>query len=129
MDIRLSDKRCEEIKEQVVNLFEKYNIHCVPINGFEIANKMGIKVIPYSSKIEKTREWCFRESEDGFSVFKDNKWHIFYNDEKSLGELTIQCYMKLDILYLIIQKIVNWQRRKLNFLPNMPLYRQFLYTN
>lgn len=87
MDIRLSDGRCEEIKEQVVNLFEKYNIHCVPINGFEIANKMGIKVIPYSSKSEKAKEWCSRESEDGFSVFRENKWYIFYNDEKKFGRV------------------------------------------
>ena len=50
MGIRLSDERCEEIKKEVVGLFEKYNINCVPINGFEIASKMGIKVIPYSSK-------------------------------------------------------------------------------
>lgn len=87
MDIKLSDERCEEIKEQVVNLFEKYNINCVPINGFEIANKMGIKVISYSSKGENAKEWCFRESEDGFSVFKDNKWYIFYNDEKNFGRI------------------------------------------
>ena len=87
MAIRLSDERCEEIKEFVVDLFEKYNINCVPISGFEIANKMGIKVIPYSSKNEKTRELCFRESEDGFSILKNNQWYIFYNDEKVFGRI------------------------------------------
>ena len=83
--IRLSDERCEEIKEQVVTLFEKYKITCVPISGFEIANKMGIKVIPYSSKNEKARTYCFKESEDGFSIYKNNQWYIFYNDEKKIG--------------------------------------------
>mgnify|MGYP001368979014 FL=1 len=41
MSIRLSDERCEEIKQEVVNLFERYNINCVPISGFEIASKMN----------------------------------------------------------------------------------------
>ena len=87
MAIRLSDERCEEIKESVVALFEKYNINCVPINGFEIASKMGVKVIPYSSKNEKTRQLCLKKSEDGFSVLKDNQWYIFYNDDKSFGRV------------------------------------------
>ena len=79
MSIKLSDERCEEIKQKVVQLFEKYNINCVPINGFEIASKMGIKVIPYSSKTCKVRELCLKESEDGFSIKRNNKWYIFYN--------------------------------------------------
>ena len=87
MDIRLSDNRCEQIKQEVVNLFEKYNINCVPINGFEIANKMGIKVIPYSAKVGRTRDLCFKESEDGFSIKKGNKWYIFYNDDKKFGRI------------------------------------------
>lgn len=87
MGIRLSDERCEEIKQSVVNLFKKYNINCVPINGFEIANKMGIKVIPYSSKSEKTKNLCLKKSEDGFSLFKSNQWYIYYNDNKNFGRI------------------------------------------
>lgn len=87
MDIKLSDNRCEEIKKEVVSLFEKYNINCVPINGFEIANKMGVKVIPYSSKSEKAKKWCLSESEDGFSVFREKQWYIFYNDEMKFGRI------------------------------------------
>ncbi len=87
MAIVLSDDRCEEIKQEVVNLFEKYNVNSVPIIGFEIASKMGIKVIPYSSKSEKTRELCMKESEDGFSIRKGNQWYIFYNEEKGFGRI------------------------------------------
>lgn len=87
MIIRLSDERCEEIKQEVVNLFERYNINCVPINGFEIASKMGIKVIPYSSKTSKVRKQCLKESEDGFSIRRENKWYIFYNDDKPFGRV------------------------------------------
>jgi len=50
---RLSDKRCEEIKEIVVNTFEELNIRCIPISAFEMATKLGAVVVPYSSKSEK----------------------------------------------------------------------------
>lgn len=56
MAFRLSDKRCEEIKEIVVNTFEELNIRCIPISGFEMATKLGAVVVPYSSKSEETRQ-------------------------------------------------------------------------
>lgn len=87
MNIKLSSERCEEIKKEVVNMFEKYNVNCVPINGFEIANKMGVKVIPYSTNSEYKRQLCLKESEDGFSVLYKNQWYIFYNDEKIFGRI------------------------------------------
>lgn len=87
MEIRLSDDRCEEIKKIIVSLFENYNINCVPISGFEIASKMGIKVIPYSSKKTATKKLCLKESDDGFSINKNSKWYIFYNDEKCFGRI------------------------------------------
>lgn len=87
MEIKLPDERCEEIKEIVVNLFDKFGINCIPISGFEIANKMGVKVIPYSSKKDLTKKSCLNFSEDGFSVFHNEKWTIFYNDEKQYGRI------------------------------------------
>ena len=37
-------------------MFVNYGVSCVPINGFEIAHKMGIKVIPYSA-IAASKRW------------------------------------------------------------------------
>lgn len=87
MAVRLSDKRCEEIKEIVVRTFEELNIRCIPISGFEIAMKLGVVVVPYSSKSEKTRRLMLEESEDGFSVKKDGVWYIFYNDAQGYGRI------------------------------------------
>ena len=69
-------------------MFVKYGVSCVPINGFEIAHKMGIKVIPYSA-IAPSKRWpLIKKSEDGFSVEMDNgQWYIFYNDEKDYGRV------------------------------------------
>lgn len=58
MGVKLSNRRYEEIKQIVVQMYEKLNVSCVPINCFEIASKMGIKVIPYSAYSKKHRR-CF----------------------------------------------------------------------
>lgn len=80
MSIKLSDRRCEEIKKIVVNMYKIYDIHCVPISSFEIATKMNIKIRPYP---ETKKEIFIKKSEDGFSVLKEKGWYIYYNDEKS----------------------------------------------
>lgn len=61
---RLSDKRCEEIKEIVVRTFEELNIRCIPISGFETAMKFCAVTAPYSSKSGK----YFYEVEAGIAV-------------------------------------------------------------
>lgn len=84
MAIQLSDHRYEEIKQSVVKMFLDYDVSCVPINSFEIANKMGIKVIPYSAYPEKVRQLMQKKSTDGFSVEKEvGEWYIFYNDDET----------------------------------------------
>ena len=80
--IRLSNERYEEIKQIVVKMFEEYGVSCVPINGFEIANKMGVKVISYSAYPARTRFLMEKYSADGFSILRDTgEWYIFYNDD------------------------------------------------
>lgn len=80
--IRLSNERYEEIKQIVVEMFEEYGVSCVPINGFEIANKMGVKVISYSAYPVRTRYLMEKYSADGFSILRDTgEWYIFYNDD------------------------------------------------
>ncbi|MEG0836277.1 MAG: hypothetical protein RR413_12635 [Christensenellaceae bacterium] len=56
MGVRLSDERYEEIKHILTDLFVKYEVTYVPVNGFELATKMGIKVIPYSA-IPESKRW------------------------------------------------------------------------
>lgn len=88
MAIQLSNQRYEEIKRIVVRMFVEYGVSCVPINGFEIAYKMGVKVIPYSAFSPDKRWLLIKKSEDGFSVERTNgQWFIFYNDEKDYGRM------------------------------------------
>lgn len=88
MGISLSHARYEEIKQIVVDIFVKYNVSCVPVNSFELAIKMGIKVIPYSAIHESKRWLLLKKSEDGFAVEKNIKeWYIYYNDRKDYGRI------------------------------------------
>ena len=85
---RLSNERYEEIKRIVVDMFERYQVSCVPISGFEIAAKMAIKVMPYSAYNEAIQSLLMKESEDGFFVEKTNgKFYIFYNDAMGYGRI------------------------------------------
>lgn len=88
MAISISNRRYEQIKSIVVDLFVKYGVSCVPVNSFELATKMGIKVIPYSAITDSKRYLLLKKSEDGFCVEKNKgEWYIFYNDEKEYGRI------------------------------------------
>lgn len=82
MAITLSGERCEEIKRIVVDFYEKYDICCTPISGFELATKMGVDVIPYSSYTPYQQECFVEASEDGFTARRGNIIKILYNQSK-----------------------------------------------
>lgn len=87
--MRLEDEQYEEIKQTVIDTFSEYNVRCIPISAFELAVKMGITVIPYSSLDEEKQEAAKRVSSDGYSVETlDGRWLIYYNDEcQSYGRI------------------------------------------
>lgn len=88
MGVYLSNRRYEEIKRIVVDMFLRYGVSCVPVNGFELATKMGISVIPYSAIKKAKHSLLFKKSEDGFCVEKEkNEWYIYYNDTKDYGRI------------------------------------------
>ena len=79
---RLSDERYEYIKKEVVHLFDCYGINCIPINGFELAYKLGIRLVPYSTLAKSKREVAMDISPDGFFLETTNEERIYFNDEK-----------------------------------------------
>ena len=80
---KLSDERYEEIKEIIVDMFEEYHVSCVPISGFEIATRMGVRVVPYSAYSGETLKKMLMESEDGFTGINYGQYVIFYNDNRA----------------------------------------------
>lgn len=77
MGISLSHARYEEIKQIVVDMFVRYDVSCVPVNGFELATKMGIKVIPYSA-IPESKRWLLLKKKRGRLFSREKYWGMVY---------------------------------------------------
>lgn len=88
--MKLSDEQYEFIKGEVIALFELYNVCCVPISGFELAYKMGIKLIPYSTLSERQCIAAMRISRDGFYLENRSGIDIIYfNDNIAYERLNM----------------------------------------
>lgn len=89
--MRLTDDRYENIKQTVVNMFAANDIKQIPIDCFEICQKMCIILRKYSSLTTKALLKAKEISEDGFCMlvkedptpFGSYQWYIFYDDTKS----------------------------------------------
>ena len=84
--MRLTDEQYEFIKGEVVALFERYDVRCIPISGFELGYKMGIVLIPYSSLREEQLSAAMRISADGF--YMEDQFgndFIYYNDNDGIS--------------------------------------------
>lgn len=78
---KLTNEEYEFIKGEVAFIFEKYQIRCTPVSGFEIATKMGIKLIPYSALTETQQKLAREKCPDGYVVeTNDGRELIYYND-------------------------------------------------
>ena len=79
----------DEIINECVNVFVKHDIRNIPIDCFEIANKMGIRLKPYSTLSEESLNKAMSISVDGFVIIKPEgvqpfitlQRYIFYNDD------------------------------------------------
>lgn len=87
--MRLDDEQYEEIKQVVIDTFLEYDIKTVPISGFEMAVKMGMKIVPYSALSEEKLEVALKVSNDGYSIENNaSEWTIYYNDScKNYGRI------------------------------------------
>ena len=80
--MKLDNETYEYIKEEVVDVFIRYDIRCTPISGFEIAQKMGIVVIAYSGLSRKLQRIVRNISSDGFYLEPGNGKEFIYYDDK-----------------------------------------------
>lgn len=86
--MNLPGKRYEEIIEKVISTFMKHEIESIPIDCFEIAEKMNIKLVRYSELDEAGLAAAKAQSEDGFCLLLEDgekpliyeQWYILYDD-------------------------------------------------
>lgn len=80
--MRLENEQYEQIKQTVIDTYLEYNVKCTPISAFELAVRMGLKLVAYSSLNEEKKAAAKMISLDGYSAeMKDGTWVIYYNDE------------------------------------------------
>ena len=77
---KLTDEEYEFIKGEVIHIFITYKAKCIPVSGFEIASKMRITSISYSSLTKRKLKAAMKTSEDGFFLEAEGHEYIFYND-------------------------------------------------
>lgn len=89
--MRLTNDRYEVIKKSVVKMFVENDIRQIPIDCFEICQKMCIKLRKYSQLTSDALLKAKEISEDGYCMlikegpepFVSLQWYIFYDDTKS----------------------------------------------
>lgn len=103
----LSAKRCEEIKQEVVYMFEEAGIHSYPIDCFEIATKLHYILRPYSTLSRDEKRKAYLTDPDGFSRVEENmttglfEYVIYYNDTKAnKGRLRWTIFHEIGHIYL-----------------------------
>lgn len=79
---KLDDETYEYIKNEISHLFTKYDIQCVPVSGFEIASKLQVSLVPYSSLSGVKLQKALDTSDDGFYLQYHATDRIYYNDTK-----------------------------------------------
>lgn len=85
--IKLPDYRYEELKKIVVSTFIKAEVQCIPVNGFEIASKLGVAICAYSSLSPIKNAAARSIDPDGFALYDGRRWFIFYDDTKNFGRI------------------------------------------
>ncbi len=125
---KLTDEEYEFIKGEVIHIFEKYNIKCIPVCGSEIASKMKITLIAYSGLSKRKLKKAMEVSQDGFFMEQNGTEYIFYND---MG----RCYERQNwtILHEIGHIVLDHtghsdqEEDEANFSQNMQLLRLCLF--
>lgn len=78
------------IKNEVTDIFQRYDITGMPISGVELAMKMGIQLIPYSGLNIEKRHAAFQISPKGFYFEPgDGRECIYYNDTQEHEEINM----------------------------------------
>jgi hypothetical protein len=83
--VKLADSRYEQIKEVVADTIEDAVIYSYPFDVLEVLQKLEIGAYSYQSLSPQKQEFCFKKSEDAFSILINygthSEWRIYYNAE------------------------------------------------
>lgn len=86
-----------EIEQKVVEMFLRNNVHYVPIDPFEIAQKEGYELIPFSKLRKSLKQTVKSEEYDGMSFHYTPRrtYIIFYDDSQSYSRQRFTIFHEL----------------------------------
>lgn len=102
----LSVPRYNEIKHEVLFMFEECEVEALPIDCFEIARKLHYHLVPYSYLPDYALRLAMEFSSDGFSTLYHNprtgmyEWYIFYNDYNNMARQRWTIFHEIGHIYL-----------------------------
>jgi Zn-dependent peptidase ImmA (M78 family) len=70
----------KRLDKLAISIYIDYNLNSFPIDVFDLAKRMGIKVLKYSAFEGEMQELLLKRSKDGFYSPSPNGPLIFYND-------------------------------------------------
>ena len=100
----LSDERCDEIKKEVLFLYEECEIHTYPIDCFAIAQKLYDVLRPYSSLTPEEYIEALGIDLDGFS-------RVEVNPSTGMNQYSTCCGIVIDRIKSLESKTVLVSRR------------------
>ena len=80
MDKNLRKVDYDKIEETVNDLIEDLGLREFPVNCFEAAVRLGVETRKYSELSKPDRDFIASKMEYGFSIKRDGKYVIYYND-------------------------------------------------
>lgn len=98
--------RYNEIKHEVLFMYEECEIEAFPIDCFEIARRLYYHVVPYSCLSDHVLRLAMQHSPDGFSTIYKNpntgmyEWYIFYNDFNCIQRQRWTIFHEIGHIYL-----------------------------
>ncbi len=98
--------RYNEIKHEVLFMYEECEICTFPIDCFEIARRLYYHLVPYSQLSDHALRLAMQYSSDGFSTIRQNpctgmyEWYIFYNDYNCFQRQRWTIFHEIGHIYL-----------------------------
>ena len=103
----ISNKRYEQIKEIVADMYEDLGYTEIPVNVFELCHKLNIKLVKYSSLTKEQKECAMQLSPDGFSLRNNRtkQYEIYYNSEMPAERITFT--IMHEIAHIMLEHIYH----------------------
>ncbi len=106
INLYLPAARYEQIKLEVLYMYEECEIEAFPIDCFEIARRLYYHLVPYSCLSDHALRLAMQYSPDGFSTIYQNphtrmyEWYIFYNDYNCIQRQRWTIFHEIGHIYL-----------------------------